>query len=397
MSKRPTRLILYLLISLLAGIAITLAMDSFENIAVKKRMQKELEQEIRGAAISFKSFADNPTPKEVVNFIQYFSGSALNRKVLTNNPSLDKKPDSLKYSFLFSFKDGEERLDFYLINSYLEKEITVMAHQAIVFGLIMAIVVFTCIILYVMYWERRIQDRALYQKYEVKQAEFIKYLEEHEALALLGRMVASLAHELKTPIATISNLVQVLPDRTRDEKFINRFVALTGEELSRIQQLINNLLAYGKDIEVKDEEWLDFPTFLQEIAVKNSLQIEVPPLVEIYGDKFLLNLLFNNLLRNSKKEHAEMVHVKIRINTPEDSSSEILLEDDGNGFTSGVDLNTLLRPFVTCHSSGAGLGLYLAKQVVTAHDGNISLYRLEHGAGVNVTLPRKRVKQHDQT
>jgi signal transduction histidine kinase len=261
----------------------------------------------------------------------------------------------------------------------------------------MTVAIFTSIILFVMQWEKRKQGRVLYQNYEVKQAEFLKFLEEHEALTLLGRMVASLAHELKTPIATISNLVQVLPDRGGDEKFIDRFTTLAGEELSRIQQLINNLLAYGKDIAVKNEEWINLPIFLHEIASKNSLRLEVPPVAEIYGDKFLLNLLFNNLMRNSKKEHADTVHVKIRTGKSADLNAEILLEDNGNGFTAGIDLSTLLKPFVTCHSSGAGLGLYLAKQVVTAHDGNIYLYRIEHGAGVNVTLSQKRVKLHAQT
>jgi len=98
------------------------------------------------------------------------------------------------------------------------------------------------------------QTTAMRQQFEVKQAEFKKVLQEHEALALIGRMVATLAHEMKTPIATISNLVQTLPARIRDEKFTDRFITLTKEELGRAQQLINNLLAYGKEIEIGTEE-----------------------------------------------------------------------------------------------------------------------------------------------
>jgi signal transduction histidine kinase len=264
MLNQPRRLILYLLISLLAGIIVTLVIDSVENIAVEKRIRNELEQEIRVAAISFKNSASTSTPKEVVSFISGFTVSALNNRVITINPSLDNKPDNWKYSFLFSFNEGNERLVFYILNSYINNELAILDNQELVIGLIVTIFIFSCIILYT---EKKKQAVVLYQQFEVKHAELKKVLEEHEALALLGRMVAILAHELKTPIATISNLVQVLPDRIGDKRFTNRFVELAGEELSRIQQLINNLLAYGKEIEVKNEEWIDFPVFFSVVRL----------------------------------------------------------------------------------------------------------------------------------
>ena len=172
---------------------------------------------------------------------------------------------------------------------------------------------------------------------------------------------------------------------------------MTVEELNRIQQLINNLLAYGKEIEVKNEEWIDFTNFLNEIALKNTLYLEATPFVKIFGDRFLLNLLFDNFMRNSKAEGADKVQVYVRTGKSADMTAEILIEDNGNGFTTEVDINTLLNPFITFHSSGAGLGLYLAKQVATAHEGRLSLYRMEHGAGVSVTLPQRRLLLNEQT
>lgn len=394
MSKQPLRLILYLLISLITGIMVTLAMDSFENIEVEKRIRKELEHEIRVTAASFKNSAEKVTPRELVKFLREFSASALGDKIIVADPAHDKKPDPHAFTFLFTYEASDERLDYYILNSYLNNELAILDTPELVLGLFITVIVFTCIILYA---EKKKQAVVFHQQFEIKHAEFKKVLEEHEALALLGRMVATLAHELKTPIATISNLVQVLPARIGDERFTSRFVALTVEELDRIQQLINNLLAYGKEIEVKNEEWIDFPNFLNEIALKNSLQLEAPPFVKIFGDRFLLNLLFDNLMRNSKAEGAGKVHVKVRTGKSADLTSEILIEDNGNGFTTEVDINTLLNPFITFHSSGAGLGLYLAKQVATAHEGTLCLYRIEHGAGVNVTLPQKRVSLHEQT
>ena len=106
MSKQPWSLILYLLISLLTGIMVTLAVDSFENIAVEKKIRKELEQEIRVAAASYTNTAGTATPQHVANFIREFSTSALSSKIAVVDPVHDNKPDHGKFTFLFSYETG---------------------------------------------------------------------------------------------------------------------------------------------------------------------------------------------------------------------------------------------------------------------------------------------------
>jgi signal transduction histidine kinase len=200
---------------------------------------------------------------------------------------------------------------------------------------------------------------------------------------------------MKTPIATISNLVQILPARIRDEKFTDRFITLTKEELGRAQQLINNLLAYGKEIEISNEEWINLGSFITELASKNSLQSDVSSSVKIYGDRFYFQLLFENILRNSRIAGADRIQVKVCTDRVEnDALFTILVEDNGKGFPMDTNLNALLNPFITFHPSGAGLGLYLANKIAAAHHGKISLYRLEHGAGVSISLPRARARMH---
>jgi len=393
MPKQPLRLISYLLISLVVGIMVTLVMDSFENIAVEKRIRKELEQEIRTAGTSFKNNARSPALKEVTNFAVEFSNSAMRSKVVVIDPAYDKKPDNQKLDFLFTYEVGDEKLDFYILKSYLDNELAILEIPELFSGIFITIVLFTSIVLY---FDRKNQAVIINQQFEKKDAEFKKILEEHEALALLGRMVATLAHELKTPIATISNLIQVLPLRLGDEKFTSRFITLTTEELSRIRQLIDNLLVYGKDLEVGNEEWIHLSPFIKKIAFSNSIQVEIPDFIEIYGDKFLLHILFDNLMRNSKNEGADKIKIQIRTKKSADQHAELLLEDNGNGFPVNGDINFLLDPFITNHSSGSGLGLYLVKKIATAHDGNVSLYAMEHGAGVNINLPQKRVMIHEQ-
>lgn len=390
MFKQPLHLIIYLLVSLVMGISVTLVMDRFENIAVEKKIRNELEQEIRSAATSFSNSATAPTPNEVYHFIREFSNSVLSGKVIAINPAQDKEPDRRNFSFLFTYGEGSNCIDYYIVNSFLNRELAILDIPELIYGLSTTVIIFIFIVLYT---EKKKQTEALNQEFEVRHEEFRKVVEEHEALALLGRMAATLAHELKTPIATISNLVQVLPDRFGDEKFTDRFVTLMNEELSRTQQLINNLLAYGKEIVVERGEWIPLAPFLDEIARKNSLRLDPLPSVDISGDRFYLSLLFDNLIRNSKGAGADTSRVTVR--TAQDAPVvEISIEDNGSGFPAATDLGALLDPFVTFHASGAGLGLYLANKVAMAHNGRISLYRREQGAGVALTLPRERVNIH---
>jgi signal transduction histidine kinase len=210
-------------------------------------------------------------------------------------------------------------------------------------------------------------------------------------------MAATLAHEMKTPLATISNLLQVLPERLDDRTFTSRFIVLTKEELSRTYQLINNLLAYGKEIDASHVEWFPLAPLCSELAVKNSLRVDAPASWDVHGDRFYLGLLFDNLMRNSRAAGADRIRVTVRMDQAEDNERvAILFEDNGSGFPADADLTSLFTPFVTYRSSGAGLGLYLVGKIVTAHDGIISLYRPEQGAGVRISLPRNRVRTNER-
>lgn len=393
MLKRLLRPTLYLLISILIGTAVTLVMDSFVNVSVEKRIRRELKQEIEAAAISFKEFAKTASSNEVLLFLRKFSSSSLSNKIVEINHNDENKMDSQNFSYLFTYKEGNDHIDYYILNSFLSAELAILDTPEIILGVSATIALFIFIILYD---EKKKQAVALSQQLEVKHKEYRKVLEEQEALALLGRMVATLAHELKTPIATISNLMQTLPIRIYDKMFTDRFIILMNAELNRTKQLMDNLLIYGKEIEVNNEEWTNLVSFVSEMASKNSLQSDVSSSVKVYVDRFYFRLLFENILRNSRIAGANRIQVKVCADRVEDNALvTILVEDNGKGFPIDTNLDALLNPFITFHPSGAGLGLYLASKIAAAHNGKISLYRLEHGAGVSISLPQERARAYE--
>jgi len=392
MFKRTIKLVFYLFISFLIGIIVTLAIDQYENIEVEKKLRHDIVQEIKDTVASFESTVSKSDPAKTISFINKFTATSMNDRVLAVDPAKESSPDPKDFKFLFAYTAAGGKIDFYLRSSFLEDELAILDRTELIYGIITTIVIFSFM---VFYSEKRRETALVHLKLERKHEEYKKALEEHEALALLGRMAATLAHELKTPIATISNLVQVLPVRLNDENFTKRFISLTSQELKRTQQLIDNMLVYGKDISISKEQWLEFDHLASALAVVNGIKIMSHSAFRIYCDNFYISLLFDNLLRNSRIAGADAWSVRLNPVSGQEMVS-ILIEDNGHGVPEGIDLDELFSPFITHRSSGAGLGLYLAKKIVEAHGGEISLFRIKHGAGVKIRFPDKRIRINGQ-
>jgi two-component system sensor histidine kinase FlrB len=273
----------------------------------------------------------------------------------------------------------------YVKRSYLQKEMFELDKPLLVEGVFATLVMFTLLVVFLE------QRRQVQLKHQSEKAALNRELEEQHALALLGRMTATLAHELKTPVATLSNLVYALPSRAADPNFANRFVVLAKEELGRTQQLIDNLLFYGRDIRLTNAEWIPLVDFVGGLAQKAGVHLDCTS-GEIYGDRFYLGLLFENLIRNSIQAQAKKIEIKANAIK---EVAEIHFEDDGVGFPEDIKLDELIKPFVTLRSTGAGLGLYLVRKILIAHNGELSLYRKECGARIKLCMPSTRFKNHD--
>ncbi len=394
MLAQTLKIVSSLIISLLVGITVTFVTDRIENSSVEKKLRKSLENNIRSAIGSFNESAASSTSTNEKTFVKKFVETVLKDKVFARERVAGVLPEvTAQGRYLFTLRGRDYTLDLFIQEDYLRSELAILDVPDYLSGITATIIVFTSIVLY---GESKKRAQALRQQFEEKHAELNIALRQHEALALLGRMSAALAHELKTPIATISNLVQAFPSRQTDEQFVKRFVALMHEELNRTQQLIDNLLAYGKEIDIRNNEWVESEVLFRKTAVE-GLNTHIPQQFLVLGDKFYLDLLFKNLIRNSREAGADTISVHVEFPKGDNENhAEIIYEDNGAGFSPGVDLEKLTDPFVTSRSRGGGLGLYLAKKIVTAHDGVLSLYRREKGAGVRIILPEKRIRTNEE-
>lgn len=389
------RFIVYLLFAITMSTIVVFITGSLEKNTEEKRIKKELKSDIGNTARTFKKFTSGPDAENTITFMKDYLATVLFDEVFVVDISAGEKPAFTDAIYLFAFEEGAHRLDIYIKKSYLDNETEVIDAGIIIEAIVVTIIVFTVLLIYS---EKKRQALVMQEKYKARATELTKTLQEQEALVLLGRMAATLAHELKTPIATISNLIHVLPNRLADEKFTKKFVALTKEELLRTQHLIDNLLIYGKEISVINDEWIPFRGFFEELCIVNGLDILSCPDFVLYGDRFYMRLLFENLLRNSVQAGAKGVFIRIERQPESDEQmTAIYYEDNGQGFPSDIDLMELFNPFITMRPKGAGLGLYLVQKIVAAHSAKTILYRPPHGAGVGLILPSKRVRINDKT
>jgi signal transduction histidine kinase len=191
-----------------------------------------------------------------------------------------------------------------------------------------------------------------------------------DQLAFLGGMAARVAHEIRTPLATVRGLVELLeadldPHDPR-RAYIDRI--LVG--MDRQDRLVEDLLTLSHP---EPESWQPVSVFallseLGEVFPNEArLGVEVPPdVAPIMGDPLRLSEVLTNLVRNALEASPSSGTVTVRAE-PVGPTTVAL---------TGVGISPELRdkifqPFFTTKPRGTGLGLPIARQIVEAHQGMI--------------------------
>ena len=211
-------------------------------------------------------------------------------------------------------------------------------------------------------------------------------------------MGLAVSHELRSPLTRARLEVELLEDSKIKEDLLN--------EINAMETIITNLL----DSEALDSgnkklqlEIFELEEIINQIMKKSGFladsNIDFSPSeneADIEADKILFEVMIKNILENA-----------IRYNPPEgepieliikyiDDVYEIKIRDFGSGF-SEEDITKVTEPFYRTdqsrsrQSGGFGLGLYLCKQIVRAHQGTISIENHEKtGAVVTLTIPKRQ-------
>ena len=221
-------------------------------------------------------------------------------------------------------------------------------------------------------------------------------LARHERLSALGRMVASLAHQIRTPLSTAMLYASHLHDESLPSLHRQRFAARLSGRLQTIEHQVRDMLLFAKG-DLPMEDLLDVETLF------SNLRQQAEPLVEQAGalclwrnqcapgqqlrcNRETLTGALINLIENAIQAGGDKARLKVSARLIEGQLS-LTVVDAGCGMTT-EQLAQIGEPFFTTRAQGTGLGVSVVKSVARAHGGSFYL-RSKAGRGTcaEVLLP----------
>jgi signal transduction histidine kinase len=213
-------------------------------------------------------------------------------------------------------------------------------------------------------------------------------------LSATGQLAASLAHEIRTPLASIEGAAEML-DGEVPADLRSEMTGILRKESRRLSRLLAGLLNYAKPQppDFRDSDVRVILSGMVALATPSARQSQVelrfaPPAaaIPLYCDGEQLTQVFLNLTMNAIQAMPTGGAVEYTIETLA-NAVRIRVADTGPGIPPDK-LGRIFDPFVTSKPDGTGLGLAVSAQIVAAHRGQITVNSREpHGAEFVVELP----------
>ncbi|XXM71839.1 ATP-binding protein [Lysinibacillus sphaericus] len=225
-----------------------------------------------------------------------------------------------------------------------------------------------------------------------KQFEEMMYLDK---LNMAGQMAASIAHEIRNPLATVRGFIQHLAEDT-DDKQLMKYSPLIINELDRTNKIITDYLNVSRPGKFElsllnvDSILRDCVDLLRPFASYSSVTISYykPAQHLIKGDEQHLKQAIMNVIKNGIESIEGQGEVRIETKEiPASNKLAVSITDDGKGM-SHEELKKIGLPFYTTKTKGTGLGSMVTNKIIREMDGMIE-YESEPGRGtkVNILLP----------
>jgi two-component system sensor histidine kinase HydH len=218
-----------------------------------------------------------------------------------------------------------------------------------------------------------------------------------ERIYALAQLSAGLAHEIRTPLASLEGAAALVQRETQSEERRREFLDIIQKESRRLNRLLTSFLEFARprqpDLQRVDVgEVLDSVILLvRHAADTNRLELRKqiePGLPMLECDPEQLKQVLLNLVTNASQAMSHGGTVLLEAHHS-GSSINIDVHDQGGGINE-ENPERIFDPFFTTKESGTGLGLSVAHQIVSQHAGTMTILRnTPHGVTVRVSLPLK--------
>jgi two-component system sensor histidine kinase FlrB len=229
-----------------------------------------------------------------------------------------------------------------------------------------------------------------------------------QRLSSLGRMVSTLAHQIRTPLSAAILYSANLSNKKLSDTARGSFQEKLSARLHDLEQQINDMLLFSKSGNEQvvsslsvNELISDSIQVMDALVIKANAQVKLHLTLDdhyILGNKNALtgalqNLVHNALQATSAKSIAQaIINIQVYSNK---NSVYISVKDNGPGINT-ANIEKIFEPFYTSSSKGTGLGLAVVKSVVEAHQGEVN-YLSKKGEGAHFCLQLPLLEQADSS
>jgi len=220
-------------------------------------------------------------------------------------------------------------------------------------------------------------------------------LEKADRIATVGEMAASLAHEIKNPIAGVLGALQVFDAEAEENDPQKEIISEMMRQMERVNTTVNDLLSYARPSspsfeEIDLREIIERTLFLlskQDIGKNVNAELRcADEAITITADKKQMQQLLWNIMLNAVQAMKGEGSLRVTVGRDQDNVS-IEIEDSGGGIPPDA-LEKLFEPFFTTKHKGTGLGLAISKRIVEQHHGSITYEsEMDKGTKVRIILP----------
>ncbi len=224
-------------------------------------------------------------------------------------------------------------------------------------------------------------------------------LSQHQRLSSMGNMVASLAHQIRTPLSAAMIYGEHLQNEDLAPEQREKFAHKMMQRLHHLEHQIRDMLIFARgeaplndDLALSQllrdwQEALEIP--LQQHNASCEFQVNKVD-VHLHCNRDALIGALMNLVNNALEACGEGAKLKVRINVDAQYQVVIEIQDNGPGFGSAIN-EQILQPFFTTKSNGTGLGLAVVQAIARAHYGEFNIASSAEGAIASMRLPAQPI------
>ena len=220
----------------------------------------------------------------------------------------------------------------------------------------------------------------------------------NERLATLGRLTATVSHELRNPLGTIRGSAAVIDHRLRGSgNGIERALDRIDRNVVRCERIIEEMLDFSREARLRAEPtaldpWVREVIADQPLSLDIDVRLQLGAGVEVAIDRERIRRALINVFENARQAMADrndngtrnMLLVATEV---VDDRVRIRMSDTGPGMTPEV-LAKIFEPLFTTKNFGVGLGLPIVRQVLRQHGGDVTVEsEADHGTTVTFSLP----------